>query len=82
MSKDNLLKVFLNTVEEQLTSGKPPFVQNTLWRLVKMGYTQKEAKSMMAGVMAHQMADSILGDTPFNQLQYQLLLEKLPKLPQ
>ena len=43
MSKDNLLKVFLNTVEEQLTSGKPPFVQNTLWRLVKMGYTQRRS---------------------------------------
>ncbi len=81
MSNKDLLKVFLNTLEEQLKSGKPPFVQNTLWRLVNQGYTQAEAKAMMAGVMAHQMADSIFGDTPFDQLKYQLLLAQLPKLP-
>ena len=81
MTNKDFLKVFLNTLEEQLASGKPPFVQNTLWRLVKLGYTQEEAKAIMAGVMANQMADSIFGDTPFNQLKYQLLLNQLPKLP-
>ena len=81
MTNKDFIKVFLNTLEEQLASGKPPFVQNTLWRLVKLGYTQEEAKAMMAGVMANKMADSIFGDTPFNQLKYQLLLNQLPKLP-
>jgi hypothetical protein len=81
MSNNDLLKVFMNTLEEQLASGRPPFVQNTLWRLVNQGYTQEEAKAMMAGIMANQMADSIFGDTPFNQLKYQLLLDKLPKFP-
>ena len=81
MTNKDFLKVFLNTLEEQLASGKPPFVQNTLLRLVKLGYTQEEAKAMMAGVMANQMADSIFGDTPFNQLKYQLLLNQLQKLP-
>lgn len=81
MTKSDYLKVFLNTLEQQLQANSPSFVRTTLARLEGTGYSTTDAKALMAGIIAHQMAYSIYDDTPFDQQQYQQLLSQLPELP-
>lgn len=81
MSGKNLQQLFQNIVEDQLSAGKPAYVQTTLDRLLSEGFSQQEARTMMAGVIAYHMSNMIDNDQPFNNSEYQRLLEQLPKFP-
>lgn len=81
MPKKRFAQVFLNILDQQLASNSPPFVRTTLARLEKEGHSPEEAKALIAGVIAHFMADLIDEDAPFDNTEYQHLLDQLPNLP-
>ncbi len=81
MAQKHLQQLFQNIVDDQLSAGKPACVPATFDRLLGEGYSEQEAKTMMAGVIAYHMSNVIDHDQPFNNGEYQRLLEQLPKFP-
>ena len=82
MAKHRLPQMFQKIIDEQLTKGQPPYVQTTLQRLISEGYSQDDAKSMMAAIVAYHMGNMINNDEPFDNSEYRRLLEELPDFPQ
>lgn len=81
MPKEHLQQLFQSVIEEQLSAGNPPYVKSTLARLINEGYSETEAKTMMAGVIAYHMSNMIHNDQAFDNGEYQRLLAQLPEFP-
>lgn len=81
MAREHLQQLFQNIVDDQLSAGKPVCVPATLKRLLQDGFSEKEAKTMMAGVIAYHMSNVIDHDQPFNGGEYERLLNQLPDFP-
>ncbi len=81
MPNKHLQQLFKSVIEEQLATGKPPYAKHTLVRLKSEGYSEAEAKTMMAGVVAFHMSNMIDDDQAFNNNEYERLLRQLPEFP-
>lgn len=81
MKNNRLQQLFTGIINEQLAADKPAYVKTTLERLVSDGYSEEQAKTMMAGVVAYHMSNMINDDQPFDNEEYHKLLENLPDFP-
>ena len=81
MNFDAIIFQYLETVERQLKENKPAEVGLTLHRLMKEGYSEKEAKYLIAQCVAVEMYEVMSSDMPFNEARYVVLLKCLPDAP-
>jgi hypothetical protein len=72
---------FLRIVDNQLRDNDPPAVRATLERLVKEGYSQSEARRLIAGAMAVEIYEMLKYQRPYNQERYVENPNRLPQLP-
>ena len=71
----------LEVVESQLRDGTPPETKQTLQRLVAAGYSEEEAKNLMAVVVISEFFDVLKHGKPYDESRFIAALRQLPKLP-
>ena len=74
---DDIIADLIPAVRSQLDNAEPPFVKNTLDRLLKEGMDEDEALFMMAIVGN----DMLISGKSFDIKSYEKLLKSLPLLP-
>lgn len=79
---DAIIQQFLETVENQLKADKPIETRQTLERLIGLGYTEQEAKKLIAQCVASEMFQVMESNEPYNEERYVAMLKKLPKSPE
>jgi hypothetical protein len=78
---DVVRAAILEVVENQLRDGTPPETKQTFERLVAEGYSEQEAKRLIAVVVAIEIFDVLKQNQPYNQARFVAALRRLPKLP-
>ena len=73
-------ELLLEVVENQIKGGDPPETKSTLERLVSQGIERKEAKRLIACVIAGEMFDILKSQEPFNRQRFVDALDRLPVL--
>jgi hypothetical protein len=71
----------LEVVENQLRENNPPETKQTLQRLIKEGYSLKEAKELIGVVLFVETVDVLNKKRDFDEAGYVAALQQLPKLP-
>lgn len=77
---DAIIFQYLETVERQLRENKPVEVGMTLDRLKNQGFSEQEAKRLIAQCVAQEMYHVMESDTPYNEIRYVEMLHQLPNL--
>lgn len=78
---DILLQQFLAMATKQWEEDNPPQVRQTVARLEREGFTQKQAMDMVAACVGEEMQAIIATDELFNEQRYVKTLANLPVLP-
>ncbi len=79
--KDILKGQFLKVVDNQLQENKPPETAQTLQRLKDEGYSEKDAKLLIAQCVALEIFEVMKSNQPFNKERYVHNLNRLPETP-
>lgn len=72
----------IQAIENQIEAGEPAATQATLNKLTLVGYERDECVQMMALVLAHEIRSMLAEDRPFDASAYEIMLRKLPELPE
>jgi hypothetical protein len=72
----------IQAIENQIEAGEPAATQATLNKLTLVGYERDECLQMMAVVLAHEIRSMLAADRPFDANAYEIMLRKLPELPE
>lgn len=70
----------LEIVENQLESGEPVKVKETLMRLMMTGNSREDAIAMIACALAIEVFDVVKNGAAFNNKRYATHLDELPDL--
>jgi hypothetical protein len=81
-SNDILRAQMLAIVDNQIASNDPPETEQTLKRLVQEGWSQGEAKKLIAQCVAFEMFGVIENQEKFNDNRFINNLKNLPKEPE
>ncbi len=76
--KEVLKAQFLEVVDNQLRDDDPPATRRTLERLKSAGYSEKEAKLVIAQCVADEIMAVMETNKPFNEERFVKCLEQLP----
>ena len=76
-----LNEAILEVVENQLSAGNPPETKKTFERLLKEGIDEREAKRLIACVVAAEVFDVLKEQQPYNHERFVKALNQLPELP-
>ena len=76
-----LKKILLEIVGNQLQSREIPEVKETFERLISEGFAKKEAKEMIAAVVATEIFYIRKKSREFDKEKYVKALKRLPELP-
>ena len=68
-------------VENQLRDNDPPETRQTLERLVAEGYSDQEAKRLIAAVVSVEIYDILKHQQTFDQKRFIAALHHLPDMP-
>jgi Holliday junction resolvasome RuvABC DNA-binding subunit len=79
MANHRLKNQMLEVVNNQLKDNNPKFVKETLSRLVKLGYSEKDAREMIAAILLEEIYYLLKDQENYNEERYS---EKLSKLPE
>ena len=85
MSTANLQKLqqeITKAVKEQIAANIPPETKETFERLLTEGYSESEARELIACAMTAELYDILDKKRTFNMDAYIANLRALPKLPQ
>ena len=74
MAQETLLEV----VDNQIRENDPPETKTTLQRLIKEGYSENDAKKLIAGVVVKVIDGMLKEKETYNQEQYIKALKSLP----
>ena len=80
-SNPRLKKLILEIVDKQLKENDPPETTQTLERLMKEGYTAKQAKEFIACIVSTEIYYVLKNKEVFNPKRFIEALNNLPKLP-
>lgn len=69
-------------IENQLEAGDPPAALAVYNKLTLVGYEREEILRLMALVLAHEIADMMASERPFDIQAYERMLRALPELPE
>lgn len=78
---DLIRQQFLEVVDNQLKTGNPKETRQTLQRLQGLGYSELEAKSLIAQCVAAEMYEVFQSNEPYNEKRYIATLHGLPDSP-
>ena len=81
MPNEQLKGAIIQVVENQIKSLDPPETKKTYDRLINMGYSEIEAKELIAIVVTSEMFDVLKKKELFNKDRFVNALNGLPKLP-
>ena len=82
MKPNEILKrQFLEIVGNQLESNDPPETGQTLDRLKKEGYSDADARMLIAQCVAAEMFNVMNQNEPYNKERYVKNLNNLPDFP-
>ncbi|MGA2624767.1 MAG: hypothetical protein ABSF91_12985 [Bacteroidota bacterium] len=73
-----LKAVYLETVDNQLRDNDPPETRQTLDRLHKEGFSDKDAKVLIASAIAAETYYILKNGEPFNRERFIRNLQRLP----
>lgn len=68
-------------IKNQLKANNPPETKQTLERLKGLGYSDLDAKKLIAQCIAVELFNIMKYKKPFDELRYISNLKKLPKEP-
>lgn len=71
----------LKIVDNQLRANDPPETRQTLERLKQLGYSDDDARKLIAQCVAIEVFRTIKDKTPYNHNRYLANLNKLPNEP-
>ncbi len=74
-------KIILEVVDNQLKANEPPETRSTLNRLIEEGYSEKDAKELIACVVTSEIFGVMKNKEEFDHQRYVDALNKLPQLP-
>lgn len=80
-SNPHLQAAIMEVVENQLRNNDPPQTNQTFKRLIEAGYSEKEAKRLIACVVSAEIFDVLKKNEPFNLDRFVKALNKLPTMP-
>lgn len=75
-------ETLIQAIENQLTSGEPPFTQAVLNYLTLTGHERDASVELMALALAGEIRTMLAEERGFNLENYERLLRALPELPQ
>jgi len=73
-----LQAVYLEVVDNQLRGNDPPETRQTYDRLRGMGYSERDAKILIASAIAAETYEIIKAEEPYNRDRFIRNLERLP----
>ncbi|NOX62832.1 MAG: hypothetical protein GXP42_12930 [Chloroflexi bacterium] len=76
-----LKEAFLSAVDEQLRSGESPETRQTYERLLAAGYSDEDARTLIAHVLVSEIYHVLRSRKPYNRERYIGALNRLPALP-
>ncbi len=71
----------METVDNQLRDNNPPETRQTYDRLMTEGYSEEEARELIAAVVTDEIYEILKTEEPFDQRRFIATLKRLPKLP-
>jgi hypothetical protein len=80
-SDKTLRKEILRVVDNQLRANNPPETRQTLERLKGLGYSDKDARRLIAQCVAIEIFRTMKEKTPYDEDRYLTNLNKLPGDP-
>lgn len=80
MSKEQTRKMFLEVVNTQIRDNNPPETKQTLDRLISEGFSEKEAKQLIAVVAVSEIYTIQKNKEEFDLARYIAALNRLPQL--
>ncbi len=78
---DLIRQQFMEVVDNQLKADNPKKTRQTLKRLQGLGYSEIEAKSLIAQCVAAEMYKVLESNEPYNAVRYVATLHNLPNPP-
>lgn len=78
---DLIRQQFMEVVDNQLKADDPKETRQTLQRLLGLGYSEIEAKSLIAQCVANEMYSVFQSNAPYNVERYIATLHNLPVSP-
>ena len=74
----NAQETLLEVVDNQIQENDPPEIRVTLHRLIKEGYSEIDAKKLIAGVVVKEIHGMLKEKETYNQERYIKALKALP----
>lgn len=78
---ETLKEQILEILENQIQENDPKETNQSLERLIGLGYSETQAKQLIGQCLVIELFDVIKNEKPFNQLRYISNLKYLPKEP-
>ena len=72
---------FLDVVNNQIKDNDPPETKKTYKRLLSKGYSDQEARELIATVVSSMVFNMLKQEKEYDEQQYIKDLRRLPKLP-
>ncbi|HMQ49961.1 MAG TPA: hypothetical protein PKA00_20985 [Saprospiraceae bacterium] len=82
MNPEIVKQQFLQAVEDQLQNNQPPETRQTLDRLKDLGYSESDAKLLIAQCIAVEFFHTVKDNQPYNNDRFINNLHHLPEFPQ
>jgi hypothetical protein len=73
-------KLILEVVDNQIRQGTPPETKQTLSRLINEGHSEREARRLIACVVAAEIFGIWKRRQPYDEARFVAALHALPKL--
>jgi hypothetical protein len=78
---EKLKAMVLEVVDNQLRDHTPPETRETYQRLLKEGFSDREARELIGVVVSSEIFELLKKKRPYDQKRFVAALERLPKLP-
>jgi hypothetical protein len=77
----HLKRAILEVVDNQINKNDPPETAQTLNRLKNEGYSENDARELLATVVSVEIFDVLKNQEEFNHERFVKALNNLPKMP-
>ncbi|MDA0263872.1 MAG: hypothetical protein O2803_06910 [Chloroflexi bacterium] len=78
--RPQITEAIFEVVENQLSAGDPPETKSTYERLVGIGYSDLDARKLLADAVLTELNEVMRQRKPFNRKRFGRELRHLPKL--
>ena len=82
VDKQHVVTGMIETITTQIETNDPQISKTTFDRLRNSGYSEEEAKRLMASVLVHEMFMVTKHKESFDQDRYSAMMNRLPRIPQ